>query len=386
MRIWRLCLLVTVCAVGVASPALAQKTPPLITQDRDRDGVPDPRDACRNTPPGTRVDQRGCPIAGPTAPAAGQPAVQPAAPAQAPGQAPVQAAAPGVTPSVGVPTPITPGAQPGAGRPPGPAPDVQALKGGRPPPSGLPLPAGAVPGAHPAAPAPAQPAQAQPSQAGAVPVTPQGAPAGAVPVSPVAAAPPAGGPLEAVGRGIEPFTGSGRDALLAYARRFVLRFDSAAVALREVFVGASGLAMPGLTTPENMSRRERSRWSQCRQLFFDIQTYQDAVGVLSDSTVLNPAVRRAAAQLAAALAELQALTECDNIGSMIESPQRWQPWDGNYRTSATNFYRDWYGQLRAAHEAARTFGRMLNTMLPGSEQLPTIAALPPNPPHAGSGR
>ena len=35
-------------------------TPPLLVQDADGDGVPDRDDACPNTPPGARVDARGC--------------------------------------------------------------------------------------------------------------------------------------------------------------------------------------------------------------------------------------------------------------------------------------------------------------------------------------
>ena len=49
-------------AEAAPPPPPALPTPPLLIQDADQDGVPDKDDACPNTPPGAKVDVRGCPI------------------------------------------------------------------------------------------------------------------------------------------------------------------------------------------------------------------------------------------------------------------------------------------------------------------------------------
>ncbi len=83
---------------------------------------------------------------------------------------------------------------------------------------------------------------------------------------------------------------------------------------------------------------------------------------------------------------LVATTECDNLGSMIDSPDRWAPWQSNYEASARAFYKDWYPQLRIVHEANRAFARALSPVLPAGRQIPPIGALPPTPPTIGAVR
>ena len=52
--------------IGVEIPLSSQQRPPrqvATAQDSDHDGVPNNRDQCPNTPPGTQVNAKGCPIA-----------------------------------------------------------------------------------------------------------------------------------------------------------------------------------------------------------------------------------------------------------------------------------------------------------------------------------
>jgi hypothetical protein len=188
----------------------------------------------------------------------------------------------------------------------------------------------------------------------------------------------------AVGYGIEPYAGTSEADMVDYARRVTLRLDSAVVALVEVFRNTSGAPLAGASGPSVLSSRERGRWSRCRGLYFDLQTYADAASLLRDSLTVNREVQRAILGLAEAFEGLQVLSECDNIGSMIEAPDRWSPWQQNYETSAQNFYRDWYAQLRAVHEADRALARALNTALPANRAVTVPAGLPPNPPMVGA--
>jgi hypothetical protein len=71
---------------------------------------------------------------------------------------------------------------------------------------------------------------------------------------------------------------------------------------------------------------------------------------------------------------------------MVEAPDRWAPWQQNYENSARGFYRDWYTQLRAVHEADRGLARALNAALPAARQFPIPPGLPPNPPTVGAVR
>lgn len=457
----RLILLTAVlaCAGGAFAPAFAQKTAPAVTRDSDHDGVPDTRDRCRGTPPNTRVDERGCPVAAAEAQAPTAPAQAAAAPGGAPAQGAVIAPA-GAAPAQGAAIAPTGAARPPTGPPAGqaqqPAVDtVRAPAGPKPvrqAPSGLPMPAGAVAaapaaGAHapaqqpsgqapsgqaaaPAAGAPTVPAGQQAQQQAAAhqpPAAGQGqpsqgqaaaqgaAPSGAAPsgaAAPAAAAPAAGAPagaavsapsgdrpagqaepqpqaqpttprapVAAAGFSVEPYSGSSQAELALYARHVAQRLDTAIVALVNVFRNTSGAALAGASSPSVLSSRERGRWSRCRVLYFDLASYTDAVALLRDSLSANVEAQHAATDLAEALEAAQSLAECDNIGSMIEAPDRWSPWQRSYETSAGNFYRSWYTQVRAVHEADRALARALNAALPAARRIPDIPGLPPNPPY-----
>lgn len=167
---------------------------------------------------------------------------------------------------------------------------------------------------------------------------------------------------------------------LEYARALTLRLDSAVVALVEVFRNTSGAPLSGATGPSVLSAREKGRWNRCRLIQLDLGTISEAVGMIKDSLPGGPMLAHAAANLAESFEGLVATSECDNIGSMIEAPDRWSPWQTNYETSARNFYQDWYTQLRAVHEADRAFARALLPALPAGRRFPEPAGLPPTPP------
>jgi hypothetical protein len=174
---------------------------------------------------------------------------------------------------------------------------------------------------------------------------------------------------------------------LEYARMLALRLDSAVVALVENFRGTTGMPLPGATSPDVLSMREKRRWTQCRNLAYDIAAMSDAAREMKNNIAQNgSALARAALTLSDALGALVATGECDNVVSMIEAPDRWAPWQGNYETSVRNFFREWYAQLRAVHEADRAFARALNPALPAGRQFPAPAGLPPTPPTVGGGR
>jgi hypothetical protein len=153
-----------------------------------------------------------------------------------------------------------------------------------------------------------------------------------------------------------------------------------------VFRNTSGAPLAGATGPNVLSAREKGRWTRCRLIQLDLSTISEAVGLVKDSLPGGPMVQHGAAGLAQAFEGLVATGECDNIGSMIEAPDRWAPWQTNYETSARNFYRDWYSQLRAVHEADRNFARALAPALPAARQFPVPPGLPPNAPTVGSAR
>ncbi|MBI1722584.1 MAG: hypothetical protein HYR48_01610 [Gemmatimonadetes bacterium] len=180
------------------------------------------------------------------------------------------------------------------------------------------------------------------------------------------------------------FTGGSDDDRLEYARRMATMLDSTIVTLIAVFRGTSGQPFGGATSPAVLSPRERTRWSRCRDLQLDLTTYATAASLLKDSLPANPLLRRAAAMLDTAFAELDATAECDNISSMISAPERWSPWQEHYEAAARHFYESWYAQLRTVHERDRVFARTLNSVLPAALQIRVPPALPPNPPYAGA--
>jgi hypothetical protein len=181
------------------------------------------------------------------------------------------------------------------------------------------------------------------------------------------------------------YSGETDAELLEYARSLTIRTDSAIGALVDVFRNTTGAPVVGATGPNILATREKGRWQRCRLIHFDIGTLGEGAAFLRD-TVINATLNRAAVTLADAFEGETATSECDNIVSMVEAPDRWAPWQQNYESSARTFYRDWYTQLKALHDANRGFARALNTALPAARQFPIFPALPPTPPTIGAVR
>ncbi|HUK61801.1 MAG TPA: hypothetical protein VLV15_00670, partial [Dongiaceae bacterium] len=133
-----------------------------------------------------------------------------------------------------------------------------------------------------------------------------------------------------------------------------------------------------------LSSRERGRWERCRLIHYDLQSFREEVGLLKDSLAASPTLERALRSTDGAFQALRATAECDNLVSMIEAPDRWEPWQQSYEASARTFYRDWYGQLRAVHESDRGVARALNQMLPPARQFPIPPAISTSPPTIGA--
>ncbi len=231
-------------------------------------------------------------------------------------------------------------------------------------PSGKTLAPRAVPGAPAAGPA-AQPAAV---------VTPQAA----VTVSP--AAPSA---AFTAGLSIPPFSGSGDAARYDYLRTVARNLDSATVALVDLFRNTSGQPMAGATAPSALSARERDRWARCRNLFWDYTSIVTGLRGLG-GTYADAALARAVAALDTALAGVDALSECDNVASMISAPERWDPWQGEYANAARHFYGDWYREVLAAHDRDRELVMALIPLLPAGRAMPVPPRMPRTPPYAGA--
>lgn len=368
-------LLLTVavlCAGGLVTAAQAQKTAPQITRDTDRDGVPDGLDRCRQSPAGSRVDATGCP-APPPAPqqqaAAPPPAAAPVVPPPGPAPVTTPAATPGGgTPAGGAATP--PAGQNAAAQPPAPNPPATstvstqaAVPAG---PVVVPGPSGSTPAGRPATPNAGTPAPA---------------------VAPAREAPaPVTDPTMTAGYWMPVYTGTTDAAQLEYFRTLTLKLDSAVLALVENFRGTSGTPIAGANNPGVLSAREKRRWGQCRLIHYDLISIDEAVKALKDSMAGGPTVGRAVANLDDAFEALTATGECDNLGSMIESPDRWQPWQTNYESSARGFYGNWYTQLRTLHEADRSLARALLPTVPAGRTYTVPSGIAVRAPTVGSGR
>ena len=186
------------------------------------------------------------------------------------------------------------------------------------------------------------------------------------------------------GLAIASYAGESDDDLHRYLRRFTTQLDSATALLVGVFRNTSGQPLAGADAPTALSTRERERWNRCRDLHFDLRTYEDAAHDLVENLPESPSVQRAGAALDSSLSALQATAECDNIASMIAAPARWTPWGAQYATSARNFYHDWYTQVREVSDHNRALVVALNTVLPATARLPVPPALPRTPPYAGA--
>jgi len=224
---------------------------------------------------------------------------------------------------------------------------------------------------NPSAPAAAPPTAAQPAAV----VTPQAA-------QPVPSAAASSNAFTA-GLGMPPFSGTDAAARYEYLRTLARNLDSATVALVDLYRNTSGQPMAGATAPTTLSARERERWTRCRNLYWDFTTFASGVQGVREG-ITNATLARAAAALDTALTELAALSECDNVSSMISAPERWQPWAEQYANAAGHFYSDWYGQVREAHEKDRALVMALNAVLPAGRALAVPPGLPRNAPYAGA--
>lgn len=225
-----------------------------------------------------------------------------------------------------------------------------------------------APAAQPSA--PAAPAAAQPAAV----VTPQ-----AVQAAP--AAPPVA--EFTAGLAVPPFSGDGDSAQYEYLRHVARNLDSATVALVALFRNTSGQPMAGAADPNALSARERERWTRCRNLYWDFTSFTSGLHGVGEG-LANATVARAVASLEAALAEVDALSECDNVASMLSAPERWDPWAQQYATAARQFYSGWYGQVLAAHDRDRELVQALNPVLPAGRALAIPPRMPRNPPYAGA--
>jgi len=231
--------------------------------------------------------------------------------------------------------------------------------------------------AGPAAPAAQSGAgAAQPTAQASQPAA-QVTPQAAHPVAPAASA-------FTAGLAMPPYGGTTSDAALEYAARFGRLLDSAIVTLVDIFRNTSGQPMEGASNPTDLSQRERDRWSRCRNVYWDLTTFAAAAQTLRRTLPANPALQSAAAGLDTALAASQALAECDNVASMIAAPDRWTPWGDQYRTAAQHFYREFYGQVREAHERDRALVNALNAVLPPARRIAVPPGLQRNAPFAGA--
>ncbi len=250
----------------------------------------------------------------------------------------------------------------------------------------MPPPAGAQPAAQAqqqAQPAAQPPAQAQQAQ----PTTPAGLPAAAAPaVSPTVQPQAAGAAVSAFTAGLNmaAHTGGGGPERDQYVRRFVLTLDSAVVLLVGVYRNTSGQPLPGVTEPASLSQRERDRWTRCRDLHWDLQSYRPALRSAMGAGFESPAVQQAARDLDTALAAVVATEECDNVASMLAAPDRWPNWGAQYATAARRFYQAWYAQVREAHDRNRALVVALNAVLPADRRIPVPPGLPRTPPYAGA--
>ena len=172
-----------------------------------------------------------------------------------------------------------------------------------------------------------------------------------------------------------------------YAKLLIVKLDSAAAALVDTYRGTTGSPIGGASDPGRISSREKARWLRCRNIRNDLRTISDAAALLKDSIAGGAALQRAAVELSDAFEAMQALESCDVLNSMMESPDRFNPWQQNYESEARGFYRDWYPQVRTVHTAAREFARVLNGVLPAANRFSVIPpALPTNPPYIGAAR
>jgi hypothetical protein len=173
---------------------------------------------------------------------------------------------------------------------------------------------------------------------------------------------------------------------MEYLRDYALKLDSAAATLRGIFANVLGAPVGGATDPTKLVTREKLRWQRCRNIKNDLQSFDDNIAPVEDS--LPAMLRDRWSILGSQFDSLQSVLEnCEVIAFSIDSPERFTPWQTNYETSARAFYADWYGRLRAMHDAMRQVARLVYAQLPATAErraaLQAIAPLPTLAPTLG---
>ena len=187
------------------------------------------------------------------------------------------------------------------------------------------------------------------------------------------------------GLAMEPYTSGDDAARQRYLAQFTQRLDSTIATLIGVFRGTTGQPLAGAESPAALSQRERDRWSRCRALHYDLQSYASAWHEVVGELPEEPAVQRAGSGLDSALTALQATSGCDDVSSMIAAPDRWTPWASQYQSTARTFYRDWYNQVRDVADRNRALVIALNATLPAAERMAVPPGIARTAPYVGAG-
>ena len=172
-------------------------------------------------------------------------------------------------------------------------------------------------------------------------------------------------------------------AWVTQAARIVDRVDESARTLVQLFRATAGIPVHGATTPALLSSRERARWEVCHLAGRRMQGAERSLRELldsPDSVVPGEAPLRAARELDALLRATTALEECGRLRGLIRSPADAADWQAAYEAAAEHFYRDWYGELRASHDAALSLARAVRPLMPPGRVFVIPAALPATPP------
>jgi len=180
--------------------------------------------------------------------------------------------------------------------------------------------------------------------------------------------------------------GAGTSAV-EYTRAFVLRLDSAVNGLVDKFRTASGQPVARASHPTKQVSREKQRWQYSPNVRPDQQTFSDNIPLLQEN-LPGAILQNAWSELSERFDSLQAVLEnCETIAYMIDSPERYAPWQQNYETWARAFYAAWYPRLKAVHDGDRNVARLLNAALPPERRImPLPPPLPPTAPTPGGGR
>jgi len=208
---------------------------------------------------------------------------------------------------------------------------------------------------------------------------------GAMPtVAPQSARTPVAVAALSAGLAIEPYSGETDEARDAYLGQFTQQLDSTIVTLVGIFRGTTGQPVAGADAPTALSARERERWGRCRDLHYDLQSYATAMHDFLESLPEVASIQRTGDALDSSLTALRATSACDDVSSMIAAPGRWTPWESQYQTTARNFYRDWYPQVRDVADRNRALVIAVNATRGAGARMTVPPGLARTPPYVGA--